>query len=244
MKFFLHLSYRGANYHGWQRQLNVPTVQQTLEEAIEKMLGYRVHCVGCGRTDAGVHASNYYCHIVVDEPFPFDPVFRLNKMLPPDISIFDCIEVPWAAHAQKDALARTYTYHIHTRKEALLYELSAFYPAEGLVVEKLHAAAALLPHHRDFTAMCLQSDENKTKICEVSEAFWTVSEDGHRLQFQITANRFLRGMVRILVGSMLEVGYGRSSVEDFERALKNGEPLSGARSAYAQGLYLSGVKYA
>ena len=241
MKYFLHLAYKGTRYRGWQFQPALPTVQGTLEEAVEKMTGGRVHCVGCGRTDAGVHASQYFCHIVVDEPFDYDPVFRLNKILPGDISIFDCIEAPWNAHAQKDALSRTYTYRIHTRENALWSELSAHYPEEGLDVGKLHAAAQLLPRHRDFTAMCLPSDVNKTKICEVSEAFWT--EDGYRLQFQITSNRFLRGMVRQIVGAMLEVAYGWTTLEDFERSLSTGERLPRIRSAYPQGLYLSRVVY-
>ncbi|MBK7408165.1 MAG: tRNA pseudouridine(38-40) synthase TruA [Saprospirales bacterium] len=243
MKYFLHLAYKGTRYHGWQRQPGVLTVQEVLEDAVQRMMGKRIHCVSCGRTDAGVHASQYFCHIVVEEPFDFDPVFRLNKMLPDDISIFDCIEVPRNAHAQTDALSRTYTYHIHTRKNALLSDLSAYYPAESLDVEQLKAAAALLPPHRNFRAMCMPSDENKTKICEVSEAYWTVGEEEYSLRFQITANRFLKGMVRILVANMLEVGYGRLSLEDFEQRLKSEEPAPQVRSAYPQGLYLSGVKY-
>jgi len=243
MKFFLHLSYKGTRFHGWQRQKGVITVQEVLENALEKMVGKRIHCVSCGRTDAGVHASHFFCHIVVDEPFAYDPVFRLNKMLPHDISIFDCIEVPRNAHAQKDAIARTYTYRIHTQKNALLSELSAHYPGEGLEVENLQKAAALLVKYKDYRSMCLQPDLYKSTLCEVTKAEWTTGEEPWLLQFQITADRFLRGMVRILVGTMLEVGYANISVEAFEECLKTHQPVPMYRQAHAQGLYLSGVKY-
>lgn len=243
MKYFLHLAYHGARYHGWQRQPGIPTVQQTLEDALQRMLGRKVNCIGCGRTDAGVHASRYICHIVVDEPFAYDPVFRLNKILPDDISIFECLEVPRDAHAQRDAISRTYTYRIHTFKNALLTGLSAFYPAENLDMEKLHAAAALILRYKDFRGMCLQPDLNKTTLCEVSEAAWVVAADGRQLTFTVTSNRFLKGMVRLLVGNMLGVAYGRMSLEAFEEILRTGRPNPLMKAAFPQGLYLSGVKY-
>lgn len=243
MKRFLHLSYKGTHYHGWQRQPGNPTVQQTLEDALARILGRKVNCIGCGRTDAGVHASRYYCHIVLHEAPAFDLVFRLNKVLPDDISIHECLEAPREAHAQHDAVSRSYTYRIHTFKDAFLSELSAYYPAEGLDVENLHAAAALIPRYKDFKGMCMQSALYKSTLCDVRHAGWTIAEDGKQLQFDITADRFLKGMVRILVGNMLETAYGRMSRESFEEILLSGRPSPFFNAAYPQGLYLSGVEY-
>jgi tRNA pseudouridine38-40 synthase len=243
MKYFLLLSYKGTRYHGWQRQAHKPTVQGAMEDALQLLLGRKVSCIGCGRTDAGVHASGYVCHIKVAAPFDFDPVFRLNKLLPHDISIIACQEAPPGAHAQRDALARTYVYRIHTVKNALLSELSAWYPAENLDVEKLHAAAALIPQYKDFRGMCRQPDLKKSTVCEVAQARWSVSDDSRQLEFTITANRFLKNMVRILVGKMLEVAYGRMTLEAFEDVLKTGRPPKHFNAAFPQGLYLEGVAY-
>lgn len=243
MKLFLHLAYKGTHYHGWQRQPGKPTVQQTLEDSLARILGRKVNCIGCGRTDAGVHASNYYCHIVLHDEPGFDLAFRLNKVLPSDISIHECLEAPREAHAQHDAVSRTYTYRIHTSKDAFLSELSAFYPADGLDVEKLPAAAALITRCKDFRGMCMQSALYKSTLCDVRHAGWTIAEDGKQLRFDITADRFLKGMVRILVGNMLEVAYGRMSLEAFGETLETGRRTPYFNAAYPQGLYLSGVEY-
>ena len=241
MKFFIHLAYKGTNYHGWQRQPGLPTVQETLEEALGKMLGRKINCIGCGRTDAGVHASQYYCHIVADRPFDYDPVFRLNKILPPDISVFDFIEMDRHAHAQRDALERTYTYRLHTRKNALLSDLSAYYPGDP-DVDRLISAAALVALQRDFRYQCKQPGLYKSTLCDIRAAEWTVEEEG-RLSFRISADRFLKAMVRILVGNMLETAFGKISFEDFEGRLNGREKVTFTQLAYPQGLYLTGVKY-
>lgn len=243
MKFFLHLSYKGTRYHGWQRQPNHPSVQETLEEALEKMLGYKVNCIGCGRTDAGVHASQYFCHIKVEEDFDYDPVFRLNKMLPDDIAIHDCIKVGWNVHAQHDAVSRTYTYHIHTVKDAFLSEVSAFYPKENMDTGSMQTAVGLLKNYRDFRSFCRQPGLYKTTICELTVADLKLDNQGESLTFTFTADRFLRGMVRYMVGQILEVGYDRAGLGDFENCLKTGQAPARFKSAHPQGLYLSGVRY-
>ncbi len=243
MKFFVKLSYKGTHYHGWQWQPKHLSVQETLEGALEKMLGYKVSCIGCGRTDAGVHASQYYCHIKVEADFDYDPVFRLNKMLPDDIIIHDFIKVGWYAHAQKDAITRTYTYRMHTTKDAFLSELSAYYPKENLHLERLQQAMEILPRYEDFRAMCKQPDRYRTTLCELTQAQLFVENDGERLTLVFTASRFLRGMVRIMVHQLLEVGYGRTSLADFEECLRTGVAPVNLKSAYPQGLYLSGVLY-
>lgn len=243
MKFFLHLSYKGTHYHGWQRQPGHPSVQETLETALEKMLGYRVNCIGCGRTDAGVHASQYYCHIKVEEDFGYDPVFRLNEMLPDDIAVHGCLPVGWNVHAQHDAISRTYTYRIHTKKDAFLSDVSAYYTKENMDVGNMEKAVGLLAGSRDFRSMCRQPGLYKTTVCDLSEARLEVAADGGRLTFTFTADRFLRGMVRILVAQVLEVGYGRLELEELERCLRTGQAPFRSKSAHPQGLYLSGVRY-
>lgn len=241
MKYLLHLAYKGTNYQGWQRQKNGLGVQEVLENTLEKMIGSSINCVGCGRTDAGVHASQYFCHIVVGDPFDYDPVFRLNKMLPPDISIFECFEVPATFHAQKDATQRTYTYKIHTQKHALKSNLSAYYTATGLSIDRMQEAIALITPYQDFRSMCKQPDLYKHTICAVSKA--SLVQNVADLSIEITADRFLKGMVRILIGNILEIGYGRLDVQVFENCLQSGQPAPYFNIAYPQGLYLSKVKY-
>lgn len=243
MKYLLHLAFKGTDYHGWQRQPEHISVQEVLEDTLSKMLKKKTNCIGCGRTDAGVHASQFFCHIVVEKAFDFDPVFRLNKMLPEDISIFEIMPVGEKFHAQHGAAARTYTYLIHTVKNALLSGLSTYCSPKGLDFEKMKTAAAVLPNYLDFKAMCKHPDFYNSTICRVSAARISVSENGKKLRFDITANRFLRGMVRLLVGNILEVGYGRMELEKFEHHLQSGETPKFYKAAPPQGLYLSGVKY-
>ena len=244
MKYFLHFAYKGTKYSGWQRQINTSnTIQQTLEEALSKMVGATVTCVGCGRTDAGVHASQYFAHIVVENAFDYDPVERLNRMLPNDISIIDCLPAEYDHHAQYDAVARTYEYHIHGQKNAFLSELSAHYPFEKLDLKKLQLAAKLVAATTDFHAFCKHPDLYKHTLCHVSTATFHIDEGQQRMVFTITANRFLRGMIRLLVGNMMAVGYGKIPLEDFENALKTGVAPKVYRAAYPQGLYLAKVVY-
>jgi tRNA pseudouridine38-40 synthase len=243
MKFFIHLAYKGSRYFGWQRQPKHISVQETLEDALEKMLGKKTNCIGCGRTDTGVHASQFYCHIKVEKEFDFDPVFRLNKMLPDDIAIHGFIPVDWNAHAQHDAVSRTYTYRIHTHKDAFLSEVSSFYTKENMDVELMKKAVSLLPHHTDYRSFCKQPNLYKSTVCNISKATLEVGENGSNLVFEITANRFLWGMVRLLVGNILAVGYREMALSEFEDCLKMEKRASHVFKAHPQGLYLSGVVY-
>ena len=243
MKYFIHLAYKGTNYHGWQRQPNHISVQETLENAIEKMTGEKISCICCGRTDAGVHASQFFCHIKVETSFEFDPVFRLNHILPNDISIFGFIEVDEFAHAQYDAIWRTYTYYIHTSKNAFLSDISSIYPKEKLDIAEMKKATALLLTYRDYRAMCKQPHLYKTTLCNITEARLEADEQANRLKIVLTANRFLRGMVRLLVAHILKVGYGKMSLLAFENCLKTGIRAPYFRAAHPQGLFLSRVEY-
>lgn len=244
MKYFLRLAYKGTNYSGWQRQINTPnTIQQTIEDTVSKMVGASTTVVGCGRTDAGVHASEFYAHIVVEKSFDYDPVERLNRMLPDDISIFACFPAEFPHHAQYDATSRTYKYHIHSQKNTFLSELSAHYSFENLDLQMLKTTAAMVAAASDFRAFCKQPDLYKHTRCNISTANFQINEAEQRLLFTITANRFLRGMIRLLVGNMLAVGYGKMSLWEFDNALKTGVAPKFYRFAYPQGLYLSKVVY-
>lgn len=243
MKYLLHLAYKGTRYQGWQKQKNGLGVQEVIEEAITKMLGEKVNCVGCGRTDAGVHASQYYCHFVFNQKIDFDPVFRLNRMLPADIRVYECRSVAKTFHAQKGALSRTYKYQIHFRENPFLSELSAFYPRENLDIKKMQLATNLLTQNSDYRAFCKQPNLYKHTICEVSKASLSYDQTAERLYFEITADRFLKGMVRLVVGNLLEIGYGRLSLDDFEYCLSKGQRPAFFKLAYPQGLYLAEVRY-
>ena len=243
MKYFIHLAYKGTGYHGWQRQPKHPSVQGVLENALERMLGKKTNCIGCGRTDAGVHASQFFCHIKTEKEFDFDPVFRLNKMLPDDVAIYGFIPVPKNAHAQRGAISRTYTYHIHTSKDPFLSEVSSFYPKENLETEIMEKAIRLLPSYPDYHSSCKQPHLYKSTICKISSASLQVDGDIEKLIFEITADRFLRGMVRIILGNVLEVGYGRMTLQEFENCLITGRPAKHFNMAYPQGLYLSEIVY-
>ena len=243
MKYLLNLAYKGTNYQGWQRQKNGLGVQAVLEEALAKMLGQKVNCVGCGRTDAGVHASQYFCHFVVEKSYDFDPVFRLNKMLPPDIRIYNCRPVDRHFHAQKDAVSRTYRYQIHFQEDPFLHDISTFLPLEDLNMEAMQDATKLLTQHTDFQAFCKQPNLYKSTECQVSTASLKYDQPTQRLYFEITADRFLKGMVRLIVGNLLEVGYGQLSLEAFHSCLSEKKRPPYFKMAYPQGLYLARVEY-
>lgn len=243
MRYFLHFAYNGTNYRGWQRQPTAISVQQTLEETISKMIGEKTICVGCGRTDAEVHASKYFAHIEVEKAFTYDPVERLNRMLPNDIAIFDCIEMPARAHTQFDASNRSYEYRMHGRKNPFLRELSAYYPLSELNFEEMQKVIALLPKQEDYRAFCKTPDIYPTTICKVKTAELIVDDAKEYAIFRITSNRFLRGMIRLLVGNMILVGQGRMSFSVFEEHLKTGISPKFYTAAHPQGLYLSDVQY-
>ena len=253
MRYFLHLGYNGKRYHGWQRQPKVISVQQVVEEALSKMIGETIVVIGCGRTDAGVHASQYFLHFyapfVFDQPVAgqagFDAKFRLNKMLPTDIAIFDVLPMEGRVHAQYGPISRTYDYYIHFNKDPFLQDRSSYYPSEeeGFDLLAMKEAVGLLTQYNDYRAFCKQPDLYEHTICEVSVANLWISPNGEKLKFQVTANRFLRGMIRFIVGRLVEIGKGRLTVDQFEHGLKTLEFFKHKNPAYPQGLYLSKVLY-
>ena len=242
-RFFFHLAFNGLNYNGWQRQVSAVGVQEVIEAALKKVLKTRVTINGCGRTDAQVHASQYVFHADLAEAYDFDLLFRLNHTLPPDMAIFDLLPVHEGAHARFDAVRRTYDYFIHTQKDPFLRGGSAFYGDRPLDLKSMKAAVDLLPRYDDYYAFCKSPASFEHTICRVSAAHLWVDSSGQRLRFQITANRFLTGMIRIIVGRLLEVGTGRMDVETFEQHLRTRQTPRILTPAYPQGLYLSKVVY-
>ena len=244
MRYFLHLGYDGSNYRGWQRQKSSRnTVQEVIEQTLFKLFKKKLTVYGCGRTDAGVHASQYVIHINLDEAPKFDLKFRLNKNLPDDIAVFDIIEVKENQHCRYDALARTYDYFIHWKKDPVLSRHSSFY--ENLVVdfELMKKAAALILKTTDFKPLCKQADLLDDTLCQITRCELFVNEEQGRLRFSITSNRFLRGMVRYCVFFLLEVGSGRITLNDFEKILNQEKTFVEKRPAYPNGLFLSRVEY-
>ncbi|WP_299708035.1 tRNA pseudouridine(38-40) synthase TruA [uncultured Pontibacter sp.] len=243
MRYFFHIGYKGTNYKGWQRHPYGVNVQETIEACLSRILKMPVAIVGCGRTDAGVHASQFFFHLDVAQPWEFDMLFRLNKVLPPDIAIFDIIPMEGLPHARFDAIKRSYDYFIHTYKDPFLSNASALYLVRDLNLDAMKTAAALLPLYQDYRSFCITPDEQDSTICRISEASWFADSTGDRLRFQISANRFLSRMIRIIVGKLLLVGTGSLSLSEFESYLAAENAPKALTPAYPQGLYLSKVTY-
>lgn len=244
MRYFIHLGFDGSNYSGWQRQKNTPnTVQEIIEQTLAVIFKSPVSVYGCGRTDAGVHASQYVIQIHLDEAPLFDLKFRLNKNLPDDIAVFEIIEVTQDQHCRYDAVARTYDYFIHWKKDPVLIKYSSFYEDLELDYDLMRKAAALILATKDFKAVCKQPDSYNNTLCTINTCELFVNEEQGRLRFTITANRFLRGMVRICVFFLLEVGRGKMTLKEFEEILNQEKNLEEKIPAFSNGLFLSKVEY-
>ena len=242
MRYFLELQYDGAAYCGWQRQPDMPTVQQTIEQALTKLLRTPTEIVGAGRTDTGVNASYYVAHFDTDVEVDLQQLhYKLNMMLPKDIAIFSVTPVADGAHARFDARQREYRYYICPTKNPFR-RYSAWLYYVSLDVEKMNQAAAKLLEYDDFTSFAKLKSNNKTNICRVMDAHWSVEADGV-LVFTIRADRFLRNMVRSIVGTLVDVGRGRYSVEEFCKIVEAKDLSLSSAGAPAQGLFLSDVVY-
>lgn len=244
MRYFIELSYRGTAYNGWQIQPNAPSVQQTLQEALSKMLRESVEVVGAGRTDTGVHARYYVAHFdcptAIDDQEKF--LYHLNSVLPFDIAVSRVRRVRDDAHARFDATEREYTYLITTVKDPFTLGNVWYYRySTPLSVEAMNRAAEALLRHTDFTTFAKLNSNNSTNICHVSYAQWRATEQG--FEFVIRSNRFLRNMIRALVGTMVDVGRGKLSPEEFEELIIARDLSLSSGSAPAEGLFLSNVKY-
>lgn len=243
MRYFAELAYNGARYKGWQRQPQAPSVQQTIEETLSLLLRTPVAVTGCGRTDAGVHASQYFLHFDFEGIFPRNFLSRLNKVLPPDISFYRIFEVSEEAHARYSAIRRSYTYFLTFRKDPFRQETATFYPyPQQPAFERMQAAAQLLLNYSDFTPFCRSNTDALTRRCAISRAEWVAAAD-NEWQFHISSDRFLRGMVRLIVGMCLNVGRDRLSLEEVKTAMEEQRLLNRAESAPPEGLFLSEIVY-
>ena len=243
MRYFVELAYNGAAYHGWQRQPHCRSVQETLEGNFSMILRRPVEMTGCGRTDTGVHALQYFLHFDFEGDLPPHFLRRVNKMLPDDIAVFRIFEVAADAHARFDAIQRSYRYHLLFRKDPFRQKTATFYPfPERPDLPSMKAAAALLLNYRDFYPFCRSNHDAFTMRCELRRAEWIQPND-HELVFHASADRFLRGMVRLMVGMCINVGLGKLSLEQVSSAMDKQHRLQKAESAAPEGLFLSEVIY-
>lgn len=248
MRYFMHLGYDGSRYSGWQRQTSTSnTIQETIERALSRVLKQPITIYGCGRTDAGVHASQYIAQFDFDEPFSFDLKFRLNKNVPDDIAIFEVMEVERKRNSRYDAVSRTYDYFIHWSKDPVLLRHSSFYEGIKLDFELMEQCMEVIINTKDFKPWCKQADDYHNTLCHITDCRLFVNEEQGRMRFSITSNRFLRGMVRYCVSFLLKVGTGEITLEEFKSVLSQEEGLDShaqqKRPALPNGLFLSSVTY-
>jgi tRNA pseudouridine38-40 synthase len=236
------MCYKGTRYHGWQLQQNAHSIQAELNRVLEVLLKEPIETTGSGRTDAGVHALQQVIHFDVNLPIaqPGQFVYRLNALLPEDMAIKGLYQVPEQAHARFDALSRSYQYHILTSKNPFEQDLSYFFP-HPLDLGQMNAAATLLLTHTDLQCFSKAHTDVHNYHCQVSRAYWEPKPG--RLVFHISANRFLRGMVRAVVGTLLEVGQGRRSLEDLEALIVSQDRKKAGRNVPPEGLFLTEVVY-
>ena len=245
MRYFIKFSYLGTEFHGSQRQPNGITVQETMEQALKMIYREDVPLTFAGRTDAGVHAREMYAHFDIGEEAMRREgeriVFRLNGILPDSIAIFDIYRVTDDAHARFSAVRRTYEYHIVDHKDPFLCQ-QATRVRPGLDFSAMNDAAKLLMGKQDFASFCRTNTDVKTTICNLTHAEWKELGNGHAV-FTITADRFLRNMVRAVVGTLFEVGRGKMTREQFADVIAQHNRCAAGDSAAAEGLYLTRVEY-
>jgi tRNA pseudouridine38-40 synthase len=241
MRYLLELSYKGTAYHGWQKQHNAHSVQAVLDEKLSLLIGENIETLGCGRTDTGVHAKQFFAHFDTEKPVdPAHIVYKLNHILPVDISIHGMRSIADDFNARFDAAYRTYEYHISRQRDPFATDVSC-YLYGPLNVEVMNECAALLIGQKDFECFSKVHTQVNNFICDVMLARW--EQQGDKLIFTIRANRFLRNMVRAVVGTLVEVGRGRISVDGFKAILESKNRSEAGQSVPAQGLFLTEVVY-
>jgi len=243
LRYFFHIAYQGQYFSGWQRQPNVKSVQEVIEQTLSKILKSPISIIGCGRTDAHVHASQFFFHADIENVLDFDLLYILNKALPYNIAVFDIIKMEGKPHARFDAVQRKYDYFVHTYKDPFLSKQSSFYQLKNLDFDKMGAVVKLLPKYNDYRAFCTHPDKYEHTICNVMDADLFVNQTGDRFRFHIASNRFLGKMIRITMGKILMVGQGELSIDEFESELINLEATKLSLPAHPTGLYLSKVTY-
>jgi tRNA pseudouridine38-40 synthase len=242
-RYFIFISYKGTFYHGWQLQPNSVTVQKILDNALSAVLGENISTTGAGRTDAGVHALFFCAHFESLSPDLAEDknlIFRLNRFLPEDISVNDIRSVVSDANARYSAISRTYKYYISRIKDPFANS-SSWYLHGQLDIEAMNKTCRILMNHSDFTSFSKLHSGSKTNICRVYEARW--EEEDNFLVFTIKADRFLRNMVRAVVGTIVETGFGKINTEEFEAIMAARDRCRAGTSAPAKGLFLVDIEY-
>lgn len=240
MRYFLEISFNGLNFHGWQIQPNVITVQQVLNDYLTILLGEKVNCIGCGRTDAGVHARSYYCHFDVQNPLSDNFLHEINSFLPKDILVRKVFLNMDKIHARWDALSRSYEYLICKGKNPFYFDFAAM-EYDILSVELMNQACNILMKYDDFSTFSKAHGGSQHNLCRIMKAKWTETDEFYK--FQITANRFTRGMVRLISGTMVLVGKQKMNLESFEQAIAAKNRNLAGKSMPACGLYFTGAEY-
>ncbi|MEM9849333.1 MAG: tRNA pseudouridine(38-40) synthase TruA [Bacteroidota bacterium] len=242
MRYFAELAYHGTTFHGWQRQPKQISVQSTVEDALSTLLQQEITIVGCGRTDAGVHARQYFIHFDVSTPLHAKFIHRINKFLPPSIAFRQFQQVADDAHARYDAYQRRYAYYLDLDKNPFQQHTRFYYYfARQLDQAKVQAAAQVLLNYQDFFPFCKSNNDLHHMGCQLYRSEWEFGSEQYI--FHIAANRFLRGMVRLIVGMCLNVGSGKLSIEAVKTALDRQQPLEKSWSVPPQGLFLEEIRY-
>lgn len=243
-RYFLHLAYDGTAYHGWQVQPNATTIQQIIEDSLSLLLREKIQVTGAGRTDTGVHARNYYAHfdtsLFYEEEGLEQLVYRINRISPKDIVVFSAFRVIDDAHARFSALSRTYKYYISRGKNPF-YNLYSLQFTGNLDINLMNQAAAKLMTYRDFSCFSKSGTDTSTNICSISESCFI--EQDNLLIYHVKANRFLRNMVRAIMGTLLEIGKGKLDLIEMDQILKSGNRSEAGESVPAKGLFLEDVSY-
>ena len=243
MRYKITLAYNGTNYHGWQIQPNAVSVQQILNNCFSILLKQNIDITGCGRTDTGVHASFFVAHFDIDNEIENIDNFlsKINKFLPPDIVIFNIEKTFDDFNSRFNAKSRTYHYLIHTKKDPFLNSISWFYPYQ-LDINLMNEACKLMKNYKDFSCFAKSGGQTVTNFCDIFSAQWQIS-DGYKYVFTISANRFLRNMVRAITGTMVEIGTKKISLTDFENIIKSKNRSNAGASVPANALTLINVEY-
>ena len=242
MRYFLYFSYDGTDYHGWQRQPNAMSVQEKMEDVLQLYFGHKVNLVAAGRTDTGVHARLMVAHFDIDQDFAAQQlIFKLNCLLPCDISVSDIRPVTSEGHARFSAKARTYHYYLSLRKDPFRLRFSCRY-YHSLDFDLMNEGARLLMRHTDFGSFCKAGSDNKTNICHITQAVWTEVAPG-LWRFSITADRFLRNMVRAIVGTLVDVGRGKLTIDEFCKIIEQKDRCAAGQSVPGNALFLANITY-
>ncbi len=242
MRNFIQISFDGTSYHGWQIQENAHTVQSELNQALSTILRNEIQTTGCGRTDTGVHAAKFYAHFdaeLLAEKIP-DTVHQLNCLLPSDIAVKNIFVVDSNSHARFDAVSRTYEYKIHSQKDPFLRQTAWFFPHD-LDINFMNTFSEILLSHKDFSCFSKSRTQTVTNICSITEAYWEQKEQV--LVYRISANRFLRNMVRAIVGTLLDAGRNKINMDQFLEILESKNRSEAGPSVPAHGLSLVDISY-